>query len=109
MSDDSIRVGYINDEHKHILVSIKRPSLTSQYPRPDIIQFAIEIERATWLHNALGEFLHRHGLGIVALGEPSSAMIDAGLEELMGHFPDSASGYDGRAVRAIFMAMDAAR
>jgi hypothetical protein len=37
--------------------------------------------------------------------EVTEAMIDAGLEALMSHFPDSASYYDDRAVRAIFLAM----
>lgn len=41
--------------------------------------------------------------------EVTPAMIEAGLEELLGFFPDSASYYDGRAVCAIFTAMCAAR
>ena len=37
--------------------------------------------------------------------EVTEAMIDAGLEALLSHFPDSASLYDDSAVRAIFLAM----
>jgi hypothetical protein len=108
MNDDSIRVGYINDDRQHALISIKNPAVTSQYPRPEIVQAAIDIERAALLHDILGEFLLQHGIETAKI-RVSPAMIDAGLEELMGHFPDSASGYDGRAVCAIFTAMCAAR
>ncbi len=41
--------------------------------------------------------------------EVTPEMIDAGLEELLGGFPDSASYYDGPIVRRIFLAMCAAR
>lgn len=114
MSDESIRVGYINDEREHALISVKHPCLTSQYPKPDITQFAIEIERAAALHDALGEFLRQHQGGLETevgptQAEVTPAMVEAGLEGLLGFFPDSASYYDGRAVSAIFKAMCAAR
>lgn len=60
MNDDSIRVGYINDDQQHALISVKNPNVTSEYPRPKIVQFAIEIERADDLHGILGEFLRQH-------------------------------------------------
>ena len=41
--------------------------------------------------------------------EVTPEMIEAGLEELLGGFPDSASYHDGHVVRAIFTAMYAAR
>jgi len=39
--------------------------------------------------------------------EVTPEMIEAGLEELVGAFPDSASYYDRDVVRAIFLAMHA--
>lgn len=41
--------------------------------------------------------------------EVTPEMIEAGLEELISGFPDSASHYDGRIVARIFLAMQASR
>jgi hypothetical protein len=54
------RPGYINDEKQHVLISIKNPSLTSEYPRPAMVQFAVTIENAAVLRDALDGFLRQH-------------------------------------------------
>ena len=53
-------VGYINDEHKHALISIFNPALLN--PRRDYLQFAITIETAIQLRAALNAFLNQHGI-----------------------------------------------
>lgn len=81
MSDDSVRVGYINADRQHVLISVKRPCLTSQCPKPHITQFAIEIERAAWLHGILGEFLRQH-CGEAETGA-SQAEVTPGMRALI--------------------------
>jgi hypothetical protein len=96
---DSIRVGYINDDKQHMLLSIKNPTLTSQYPKPDIVQAAITIDEAVALQAALDVFLRKHRAGGV-----TSEMIEAGLPFLYRYHPEHGVG-DEETVKGIFLAM----
>ena len=54
-------LGYINDERKHVLVSIHNPSLVNA-DRREFLQVAITIDSAITLRAALNEFLLQHGV-----------------------------------------------
>ena len=55
-------VGYINDEMKHVLISIQHPTLTNVYPKPSCIQVALTIDSAIVLRAELNAFLAQHGI-----------------------------------------------
>jgi len=59
-AEEICRPGYINDDQQHVLISIKNPTLTSEYPRPAMLQFAVKIENAVALRDALSAFLEEH-------------------------------------------------
>jgi hypothetical protein len=68
-AEEVCRPGYINDDKQHVLISIRNPSLTSQYPRPDMVQVAITIENAKALQMELAAFLERHESARMSEGE----------------------------------------
>ena len=57
--------GYINDEHRHVLISIRDPSLLNAIPQGgDILQFALTIDTAIALRAELNAFLTAHGVSV---------------------------------------------
>jgi hypothetical protein len=60
MTEGDVAVGYINCDERHVLISIRNPTLTSECPRPDFTQVAITIEAALDLQARLADFLEHH-------------------------------------------------
>lgn len=54
-------VGYINDDHEHVLLGFRDPALLNpSFPPENWVQVAVTIETATALHVSLGKFLDDH-------------------------------------------------
>jgi len=69
-AEEICRPGYINDDQQHVLISIKNPTLTSEYPRPALLQFAVKIENAVALRDALNAFLEVAAFPIIRDDSP---------------------------------------
>jgi len=63
-----LNVGYINDEERHCMISVKRPAMSN--PRSPFVQVVLKIEDARRLCDLLEEFLEAHDAK-PPLGEPN--------------------------------------
>ena len=64
-SDNAERVcevGYINDQLKHVLISVLNPSLCNAQRPTKLVQIAITIDSAITLRAELNAFLKAHGI-----------------------------------------------
>ena len=63
MVEEIAGIGYINDERKHVMMSIRDPSLCN-LPRGhnSFVQVVITIDNAILLRAMLNKFLTEHGL-----------------------------------------------
>lgn len=59
MAEETVHeVGYINDEHRHALISVHNPSLLNA--NDQFVQIALSIDSAITLRDNLNSFLARH-------------------------------------------------